>query len=154
METEINLPEFEQQNAQSFDKIKLAIKELKNGLSELGIDEDKLTPYLMELSNFETLYLTRLSKWKSIIEIQKKAQKQRIEALPEKLMQKESNQKAQLKQMQENNKELNEKLKIQKEEIAVLKIAIESYKFYEKRFYDLKYRYDELKHNTGNFHRR
>jgi hypothetical protein len=97
MINEIELTEFEKQNMQSQDKIKSAISNLKKGLNELGINEDKLAMYLNELNDFEELYTSRLVKWKIIIEAQKKSHKNKLETLPENIAKKESNQKEQYK---------------------------------------------------------
>lgn len=154
MDNKEGVTEFENQNQKSLDKIKLGLKELKEGLNKLDIDEIKLTEYLNEVSNFEILYQTRLDNWKVILKNQRNFHERKLEALPDKIAKKENSQKEQLKQLQESYKQLNEKFKLQKEELAVLKIAVDSYKFYEKRYFDMKYKYDELRHNTGNFHKR
>ena len=97
------------------------------------------------------MYSKRLSGWKGILDMQRRFHKQKLENMPEKLILKDTQQKEHLKQQSLHLQQQNEKIKALKEEIAVLKIAMQSYSLYEKKYFDIKYRYDELKNNTGNF---
>lgn len=150
---ETELFEFNNQNNQVQDKIKAELHSLINGIKQLGVEETKLNPYIEKLIHIEELYFTRLTNWKNILKKQKDFYLEKLEK-PLDDETKNENRKEALKQLQKSYKELNERVKSQNKELEDFRVAVEVFKNFEKKYYEVKYRYDELRHNTGNFHKR
>ena len=150
---ETELFEFNNQNNQVQDKIKAELHSLINVIKQLGVEETKLNPYIEKLIHIQELYSTRLTNWKNILKKQKDFYLEKLEK-PANDETKDENRKENLKQLQKSYKELNRANKTQKKELEDLKVAVEVFKTFEKKYFEIKYRYDELRHNTGNFHKR
>ncbi len=149
---EIN--QFENEGNQAVDKLKQLFGDLITYLNTLNIEDKALDEFVKGVEVLQVTYEKRMVNWKTALSRQRQFYIKELENQPEKIASKELKQLEHIRTIEQAHRDLKEKHKQTKEELATAKILVESYMIYEKKYHSLNYRYEELLNNTGNFKKR